>query len=368
MDFARLAMGFSILRSVGTVALLCILAAGSARAQAAAAPAPANVTWYDRLEQGLAVRNQTRKPAMVFFSNQVAKDCRRMNEEVFKSPDVSARLTNFVCFNLDAGAHQDLLNRYNVFKVPTVLFLDPAGKEVDRAVGFKPPQIFSQYLDRTNTASLAGATPAQGQQTQRVANIVPFKTATINVMQPHPNTKAVTLSFRPPATVKSLSLVGDFNDWRGDAAPMQRATNGDAFVTVYLPEGVYEYMFLDSDNGYHADARNPFGRPNPYGGANSVLVIGNQQTSPIIQGRDVTFTLYRPTATRVEVAGTFNNWQPLTMFRKKDDPSTWGVRYTLPPGQYAYKFIIDGEWQADPENFNALPDGSGNCNSSFVIR
>lgn len=357
-------------KSIGhriVAAALCMLAFAECRAQAQAPAAPAaQAVWFDRLEQGLAVRNQTRKPAMVFFSNQVARDCRRMHQEVFKAPEVAQRLGNFVCFDLDATAHQELLDRYNVFKVPTVLFLDPAGKEVDRAVGFKPSAIFAQYLDRTNTASLAGA-PA-GQQAQRVANIAPFKTATINVMQPHPNTKAVTLSLKAPAAATSVHLVGDFNDWRTDAAPMQRASSGDFFATVYLPDGVYEYMYLDNRGEYHADPRNPFGRPNPYGGANSVLIIGTPPTSPTLEGRNVTFTLYRPTASRVEVAGTFNNWQPLTMFRKKDDPATWGVRYTLPPGQYAYKFIIDGEWQPDPENYTALPDGSGNCNSSFVVR
>lgn len=349
-------------RAIGRIVCILLFALavrGVAPAQAAGAP------WFDTLEKGLAVRNQTKKPALVFFSNQVARDCRRMQLEVFASPDVAGRPPNFVCFNLDATQHKALLDRYNVFKVPTVLFLDPAGKEVDRAVGFKPPQIFSQYLDRTNTASLAGA--ANAAVTQRVANIAPFKTATINVLQPHPGTKAVTLSFRAPQAT-SMSLVGDFNDWRTDAAPMQRASSGDFYTTVFLPEGVFEYMFLDGNGTYAQDPRNPYGRPNPYGSANSILLIGTPPASPAIEGRDVTFTLYRPTASRVEVAGTFNNWQPLTMFRKKDDPATWGVRYNLPPGQYSYKFIIDGEWQADPENYTALPDGNGNCNSSFIVR
>ncbi len=340
----------------------------------AALPAGAQVRWYERLEEGVAVRNATRKPALVFFYNGVARDCQRMREETFAAPGLQELMDNFVCFELDARAHAALVERYGIFKVPTVLFLDPRGTEVDRAVGFKPPDVFSLYLDRTNRASLGGAPRTESTQDaatrrhiERLAEIQPFKTATVNILQPRPGTLAITLSHKAPAA-SELSVVGDFNDWRIGATPMQRAVNGDWYVTINVSEDVYEYKYVDDAGEYHEDLRNPLKKPNPYGTSNSVLVIGNPMTSPLILGDSVTFIVYRPNAREVAVAGSFNDWQPTPMFRKRDNPALWGFRCNLPAGTYQYKYVIDGEWIVDPENYHVHTDAGGNVNSLLAVR
>jgi 1,4-alpha-glucan branching enzyme len=108
---------------------------------------------------------------------------------------------------------------------------------------------------------------------------------------------------------------------------------------------------------------------NIYGNANSIIIVGNPKTSPIIDGRNVTFIIYNTQAQRIEVAGTFNEWKMLQMFRNPNDAGMWGVRYeNLAPGRYDYKYIVDGEWIPDPENYTAVDDGSGHWNSSFFIK
>lgn len=333
------------------------------------APVPAQTRWHTSLEEGLAVRNATHKPALVFFFNDIARDCQEMRRSTFADGDVTALLQNFVCFELDAGKHQALARRYNIFKVPTVLFLDPRGTEVDRAVSFKSPDVFQQYLDRVNRASFGGMTQAEAtrRQIERLSEIQPFKTATINILEPHPGTKAVTLSHKVP-NASALSVVGDFNDWRSDATPMRQAVNGDWFVTIHVPDGVHEYKYLDNRGDYHEDRRNPLRKSNPYGTMNSILVIGDPMTSPLVYGPSTTFILYRPNAREVSVAGSFNEWKPVSMFRKKDNPALWGFRCQLPPGDYEYKYVIDGEWVTDPENYYTHTDTAGNINSLFAVR
>jgi 1,4-alpha-glucan branching enzyme len=63
---------------------------------------------------------------------------------------------------------------------------------------------------------------------------------------------------------------------------------------------------------------------------------------------------YRPT-TKVEavyLAGTFNDWKPDD--RRMDGPDAEGrysARVQLKPGDYQYKFVLDGKhWRADPGN------------------
>jgi AMP-activated protein kinase-like protein len=39
----------------------------------------------------------------------------------------------------------------------------------------------------------------------------------------------------------------------------------------------------------------------------------------------------------------------------------------LAPGQYTYKFIVDGNWITDPANPKTAEDEAGNVNSVLVI-
>jgi 1,4-alpha-glucan branching enzyme len=63
----------------------------------------------------------------------------------------------------------------------------------------------------------------------------------------------------------------------------------------------------------------------------------------------------------VALVGDFNNWQPVEMKKQKD--GRFAVEVKLPAGQYQYKFIIDGQWAADQENGDVLPNPHGSLNS-----
>ena len=51
----------------------------------------------------------------------------------------------------------------------------------------------------------------------------------------------------------------------------------------------------------------------------------------------------------------------------KNADGQWTLLYTLPPGVYEYKFVInDKKWIADPRNPHTVPDGFDGVNS--VVR
>jgi len=68
----------------------------------------------------------------------------------------------------------------------------------------------------------------------------------------------------------------------------------------------------------------------------------------------------------VELAGSFNSWQPTTMTRIG---THWAVNLSeLPWGsQVEYKFVVDGHWVRDPANFVTNPDGYGGVNSVLRV-
>ncbi|MEM6290611.1 MAG: DUF1592 domain-containing protein [Myxococcota bacterium] len=75
----------------------------------------------------------------------------------------------------------------------------------------------------------------------------------------------------------------------------------------------------------------------------------------------------------VQLAGSFNAWTP------DADDGAWSLSYDaaadrwsgeapLAPGEYAYKFVIDGtDWIPDPENPQTADDGFGGSNSVLTV-
>lgn len=82
----------------------------------------------------------------------------------------------------------------------------------------------------------------------------------------------------------------------------------------------------------------------------------------------VIFRFFDPKAKRVTVVGDFNNWSMRAdpMVDKNGD-GEWTLFYSLAPGKYEYKFVIDANnWVPDPKNPDTAPDGFDGRNS--VVR
>ena len=72
-------------------------------------------------------------------------------------------------------------------------------------------------------------------------------------------------------------------------------------------------------------------------------------------------------AKKVALAGSFDDWNPQSIYMELTD-SGWIVNVQLTqPGKYWYKFIVDGNWIIDPDNNIAENDGEGNTNSVYYL-
>ena len=70
-------------------------------------------------------------------------------------------------------------------------------------------------------------------------------------------------------------------------------------------------------------------------------------------------------ARRVELTGSFNDWQRLPMRRQKDGSFVKVVE--LAPGTYEYKFLVDGQWRGDPDNGDWAVNPYGTVNSVAIV-
>ena len=80
----------------------------------------------------------------------------------------------------------------------------------------------------------------------------------------------------------------------------------------------------------------------------------SSEERPPVKNSRISFSYRDPHAKRVSVSGTFNRWRP--EFMKKDASNRWSATLTLPAGQYAYNFIVDGKMIRDPscKNFKKV--------------
>ena len=86
-----------------------------------------------------------------------------------------------------------------------------------------------------------------------------------------------------------------------------------------------------------------------------------------VRCRMVTLEIQDLPGRNVFVAGDFNNWQPVKKLSEKNHPGIYRCRLMLAPGEYQYKFCIDGEWRADAANPNFVPNEFGSLNSVLII-
>lgn len=177
------------------------------------------------------------------------------------------------------------------------------------------------------------------------------------------------------STAREVFVAGSFNDWKQRATPLSKGSskNGSEWsVAVMLPPGAHAYKFI-VDGEWMTDPTNPETVEGGYGHKNSLLILPSTtgSTEFVLKGY--------AKAKRVALAGSFNGWSPeLHFFARqvvKDVKDTkdakadaeWVCRLNLRPGQYEYRFVVDGQWMKDSANPLVVPNEFHDVNSVLIV-
>ena len=95
----------------------------------------------------------------------------------------------------------------------------------------------------------------------------------------------------------------------------------------------------------------------------SMLSIISILYSVEITESGVLFEYEDENAQSVFLVGSMNNWNTTATPMEKDENGIWKVVLKLNSGKHTYKFMVDGNWQVDPQNPNLEDDGYGGSNS-----
>ncbi len=84
-------------------------------------------------------------------------------------------------------------------------------------------------------------------------------------------------------------------------------------------------------------------------------------------GEQVMFALNMPSAADVRLVGDFNDWDPSGIALRRESGGEWTTALSLRPGDYQYRFLVDGRWLCDPANERSVENVYGGRNSLLEV-
>jgi len=75
------------------------------------------------------------------------------------------------------------------------------------------------------------------------------------------------------------------------------------------------------------------------------------------------FAFTAPMANSVQLVGDFTHWKQTPVQMKKAKDGIWHASVQLSPGEHHYRFLVDGEWQDDPQCTVRVPNPYGGQNA-----
>ena len=72
-------------------------------------------------------------------------------------------------------------------------------------------------------------------------------------------------------------------------------------------------------------------------------------------------------AREVVLTGEFTGWAKDKVRLAPAGPGEWGAQLELPPGEYQYRLLIDGQWRDDPSVLKKVPNPFGTQNGVLIV-
>ena len=85
------------------------------------------------------------------------------------------------------------------------------------------------------------------------------------------------------------------------------------------------------------------------------------------KSRKIKFLIEADAKSQICLAGTFNDWNPESLPMKKNGNGMFSTTLLLPPGRHEYKFVVNGQWHADPKCMQANANSFGSANSVVEV-
>lgn len=106
-----------------------------------------SIKWHNFTE-GIALAAVQGKPVMLDFYADWCYWCRVLDARVYSDPRVVSASSDFVAVKEEVTGDSPFIDRYSVYYLPLVLWLDPNGTTLVRLDGYVDTPTFLEYMGR----------------------------------------------------------------------------------------------------------------------------------------------------------------------------------------------------------------------------
>ena len=106
-----------------------------------------DLNWEKDLKSAFATAAKENKPLMVLVEGKHCRWCKKMKSKTLSNDSVSKRLQDFVLAKADKDDSETWMELPEVKFVPTIFFMTPERKVVERVTGYFNVEDFHSWID-----------------------------------------------------------------------------------------------------------------------------------------------------------------------------------------------------------------------------
>jgi thiol:disulfide interchange protein DsbD len=108
--------------------------------------ASGQISWFSDFGKAKEQAKALHRPILVDFGADWCSWCTKLDEEVWPDPKVVKAAAPFVCAKVDGDENPELMERFGVSGLPTVMAIDVGGRVLGKAVGFQDVEAMTKFL------------------------------------------------------------------------------------------------------------------------------------------------------------------------------------------------------------------------------
>jgi thioredoxin-like negative regulator of GroEL len=113
----------------------------------------AEIQWASSFEHALEQAEILRQPIMIDVWARWCRWCHELDKKTYSHPEVIERAQLMTCSKVNSDREPGLSRQLRISGLPTILFFDRHGQEIDRVRGFVQASPFAVYMDDVLAAS-----------------------------------------------------------------------------------------------------------------------------------------------------------------------------------------------------------------------